>query len=92
MEVTREDVLRCAELVRLQLREDEIPALQRDMTRILEHARSLDRVDLSEVPPFELDLPLRRRADEPTPTFTQEEALAQSPAQEKGHFSVPKMM
>lgn len=92
MEVTREDVLRCAELVRLKLTEEEIPALQRDMSRILEHARSLDRLDLSGVEPFTLDLPLRRRPDEPGPTFTQAEALAQAPAQEKGHFAVPKVM
>lgn len=92
MEVTREDVLRCADLVRLELSEEEIPALQRDMSRILDHARSLDRLDLSEVPPFAPDLPLRRRPDEPGPTFTQAEALSQAPAQEKGHFAVPKVM
>lgn len=92
MDVSREDVLRCAELARLKLAEEEIPALQRDMSRILHHARSLDALDLDGVPPFALAQPLPRRADEPRPTFTQAEALAQAPATEKGHFAVPKMI
>ncbi|HJW31905.1 MAG TPA: Asp-tRNA(Asn)/Glu-tRNA(Gln) amidotransferase subunit GatC [Holophagaceae bacterium] len=94
MEVTREDVLRCAELARLQLTEAEIPALQRDMARILTHAQSLLELDLEGVEPtlHGLDLPLPRREDEPRTTFTQAEALAQAPDSAQGHFVVPKVL
>lgn len=94
MEVTREDVLRCAELARLQLTEAEIPALQRDMSRILDHAKSLLELDLEGVEPtlHGLDLPLPRREDEARTTFTQAEALAQAPAATQGHFVVPKVL
>ena len=94
MEVTREDVLRCAELARLQLAEAEIPALQRDMTRILTHAQSLLELDLEGVEPtlHALDLPPPRREDEPRVTFTQAEALAQAPRAELGHFLVPRVL
>ncbi|HJV22867.1 MAG TPA: Asp-tRNA(Asn)/Glu-tRNA(Gln) amidotransferase subunit GatC [Holophagaceae bacterium] len=94
MEVTREDVLRCAELARLELTEAEIPALQRDMTRILTHAQSLLELDLEGVEPtlHGLDQPLPRRADEARSTFTQAEALAQAPASDLGHFVVPKVL
>ncbi len=92
MEVTREDVLRCAELTRLKLSEEEIPSLQRDMARILEHARSLEALNLEGVEPFALELPLPRRTDEPRSSFTQTEALTQAPVQERGHISVPKMI
>ncbi len=92
MEVTREDVLRCAELARLQLSEAEIPALQRDMSRILAHAQSLLELDLEGVAPtlHGLDQPLPRREDGAHPTFTQDEALAQAPEVDHGHFVVPK--
>lgn len=92
MEVTREDVLRCAELTRLKLTEEEIPALQRDMARILDHALSLEALHLEGVEPFQLDQPLPRRADEPRTMFTQQEALSQAPEQEREHFRVPKMI
>jgi aspartyl-tRNA(Asn)/glutamyl-tRNA(Gln) amidotransferase subunit C len=93
MEVRREDVLRCAELARLQLSEAEIPALQRDMSRILAHAQSLLALDLRDVPPtlHGLDQPLPRREDVPHFTFTQAEALAQAPEADLGHFVVPKV-
>ena len=94
MEVTREDVLRCAQLTRLSLAEAEIEPLRQDMTRILSHAQSLDALDLEGVEPCThgLDLPLPRRADEPMPGFTQEEALANAPRTDQGYFLVPKVM
>lgn len=94
MEVTREDVLRCAELARLQLTEAEIPALQRDMSALLTHAQSLDALDLEGVPPtlHALDLPLPLRSDEVRPGLSQAEALAQAPEQALGHFKVPKVL
>ncbi len=94
MEVTREDVLRCAELARLQLTEAEIPELQRDMTRILSHAQSLLELDLEGIEPtlHGLERPLPRREDEPHLTFTQAEALAQAPEAAQGHFRIPKVL
>ena len=94
MEVTREDVLRCAELARLQLSEAEIPALQRDMSLLLTHAQSLDALDLDGVPPtlHALDLVLPLRADAVRPGLDQAQALAQAPEQALGHFQVPKVL
>lgn len=94
MEVTREDVLRCAELACLDLDEEEIEPLRRDMARILSHAQSLDSLDLEGVEPCThgLDMALPRRADEPRPGFTQEEALANAPRADQGCFLVPKVM
>jgi aspartyl-tRNA(Asn)/glutamyl-tRNA(Gln) amidotransferase subunit C len=36
--------------------------------------------------------PLPRREDEPRDTFTQEQALANAPAQDRGYFVVPKVL
>ena len=94
MDVTREDVLRCATLTRLSLREEEIEPLRRDMARLLSHAESLDELPLEGVEPrtHGLDLPLARREDVPRPSFTQAEALANAPQVERGHFAVPKVL
>jgi len=92
MDVSREDVLRCAALARLSLREEEIEPLRRDMERLLSHAQSLDALDLEAVAPWSPDTPLPRREDVPVPGLTQAEALANAPRAEKGHFVVPKAL
>ncbi|WP_257306636.1 Asp-tRNA(Asn)/Glu-tRNA(Gln) amidotransferase subunit GatC [Geothrix campi] len=94
MDVTREDVLRCAALAHLSLREEEIEPMRVAMTRMLTHAASLDELDLDSVEPMLAGLgkPLPRRDDAPRDTFTQAEALANAPEQDRGHFVVPKVL
>ena len=94
MEVTREDVLRCAKLTDLSLHEAEIEPMRRDMEKLLSQAQKLDELDLQSVA-AELTgalAELPRREDLPGPTFTQAEALSNAPAQELGHFLVPKVL
>jgi aspartyl-tRNA(Asn)/glutamyl-tRNA(Gln) amidotransferase subunit C len=94
MDVTREDVLRCAALAYLSLREDEIEPMRVAMTRMLTHAASLDELPLDQVEPMLAGLgrPLPRREDVPRDTFTQAEALANAPEQDRGCFVVPKVL
>jgi len=94
MEVTREDVLRCASLAHLSLREEEIEPMRLAMAQMLTHAASLDELSLDEVEPLLLGhgQPLPRREDVPGQSFTQVEALANAPSQDKGYFVVPKVM
>lgn len=94
MDVTREDVLRCARLAGLELGEEEIEPLARDMTQLLSHAESLRELDLEQVPPMRhgLEQPLPWREDVPRPSLSQQEALANAPAQQSGHFLVPKVL
>jgi len=92
VEVTREDVLRCAALTRLSLREEEIEPLRRDMAQLLSHAESLSALDLEGVEPASLDRPLPRREDVPRPGFTQAEALANAPETVRGQFAVPRVL
>jgi len=94
MEVTREDVLRCAALAHLSLREDEIEPMRKAMAQMLTHAASLDELDLEQVEPMVAGLgrPLPRREDEPQDAFTQAQALANAPAQDRGYFTVPKVL
>jgi len=94
MDVTREDVLRCAALAHLSLREEEVEPMRLAMTRMLTHAASLDELPLDGVEPMVAGLgrPLPRREDVPRDTFTQAEALANAPKQDRGCFVVPKVL
>jgi len=97
MEITRDDVLRCAALAHLSLQEDEIEPMRLAMARMLTHAASLDELPLDQVEPMLAGLaglgrPLPRREDEPRDTFTQAQALANAPAQDRGYFTVPKVL
>jgi len=94
MEVTREDVLRCAALAHLSLQEDEVEPMRLAMAQMLSHAASLDELPLDGIEPLLLGhgQPLPRREDEPRNGFTQAEALANAPAQDRGYFVVPKVL
>jgi len=94
MDVTREDVLRCAALAHLSLGEDEIEPMRVAMTRMLTHAASLDELPLDQVEPMLAGLgrTLPRREDLPRDTFTQAQALANAPEQDRGYFVVPKVL
>ena len=94
MEVTREDVLRCARLTDLNLREDEIEPLRRDMEQLLSHAESLNGLSLENVIPTTHGpgITLQRREDRVIPCFSQTEALLNAPEQDRGYFQVPKVI
>lgn len=94
MEVTREDVLRCARLTSLSLDEAEIEPMRESMARLLGHARSLEELDLDGVEPTThgRDLSLPRREDVPQAGLSAEEALGNAPEAESGMFRVPKAL
>jgi aspartyl-tRNA(Asn)/glutamyl-tRNA(Gln) amidotransferase subunit C len=92
MDVTREDVLRCAALAGLRLEEDEIEPMRDAMARMLARAGRLQALDLADVEPMThaLALALPRREDLPTEPLDAAQALANAPEAEDGHFRVPK--
>lgn len=94
MEVTREDVLRCARLTNLLLAEEEIEPMRQAMEQMLSHAESLDSLPLEGVEPTTHGLPLvlPRREDVIKESFTQAQALANAPETDRGFFVVPKVM
>jgi aspartyl-tRNA(Asn)/glutamyl-tRNA(Gln) amidotransferase subunit C len=94
MDVSREDVLRCARLTNLRLEEDEIEPLREAMARLLARARALDAFDLDSVDLEAMDANavLPRRADEERACLSLEEALGNAPATEADKFKVPKVL
>ena len=91
MAISREEVLHVAALARLELREDEIERLTRELGAILEAVSKVSELDLSEVPPTShpLDLVNVYAEDEPHASLPVEAALANAPRREGDAFRVP---
>jgi len=91
MTLSRDDVLRVAALARLDLDEDSLDALVRDLDQIVGYVRKLDELDTSDVPPAEPGIvaaaPLR--ADEVRPGTPTEVALREAPRSTAEGFRVP---
>jgi aspartyl-tRNA(Asn)/glutamyl-tRNA(Gln) amidotransferase subunit C len=91
VEITREEVLHVARLARLALSEEEIDRFRGQLSAILEAVGKVSELDLSGVPPTShpLDLVNVLAEDEPQPSLSREEALANAPETEGGFFAVP---
>jgi aspartyl-tRNA(Asn)/glutamyl-tRNA(Gln) amidotransferase subunit C len=89
--IDREQVLHVARLARLELSEDEVEAMARELSGILEHVDKIAGLDLDGVEPTSHVVPLENvlRADEPEPSLPRERALEQAPEPADGAFRVP---
>ena len=91
MGIDREKVLHVARLARLDLRADEVDRLTTELDAILEAVSKVAELDLAGVPPTShpLDLVNVWADDEPRPSLSLGEALANAPAREGDLFRVP---
>ncbi|HLV66995.1 MAG TPA: Asp-tRNA(Asn)/Glu-tRNA(Gln) amidotransferase subunit GatC [Polyangiaceae bacterium] len=91
MAITRETVLHVARLARLELAEDEVAPLMRDLGRILEYVETLRELDTTDVPETAqvtgAAAPLR--PDAVAPSLPTELALREAPRHAGGGFAVP---
>jgi aspartyl-tRNA(Asn)/glutamyl-tRNA(Gln) amidotransferase subunit C len=94
MKISEEDVLRVAELSRLELDADEVPKVARQLDAILSYVAKLDELDTSQVEPtthiLSLSQPLRE--DKPTPLLSQETAVKNAPLTDGESFIVPRVI
>jgi aspartyl-tRNA(Asn)/glutamyl-tRNA(Gln) amidotransferase subunit C len=90
MAITREEVQHVAMLFRMSLSEEEIARLQQQLSQIIDYFQVLQQVDTEGVPPTSHTLALENvmRADEPRPSYTPEDILANAPLSEGGFFRV----
>jgi aspartyl-tRNA(Asn)/glutamyl-tRNA(Gln) amidotransferase subunit C len=94
MGIDRAAVDHVARLARLDLSEEERVRMQAELSTILEHVTKIQALDLDGIPPTAHTVPLRNvmRPDEVTPSLSQEEALANAPAEQDGRFMVPRIV
>lgn len=90
MHLTAAEVRHVAELAKLALTEEEIATFATQLSAILDYAELLQQVDTSHVAPTPFVLPLRSvlRDDEPRPSLSNAQALANAPAAANGFFKV----
>ena len=91
MPITREQVLHVARLARLEIPEGEIETLRAQLDDILAAVSKVSELDLGDVEPtaHPLDLVNVWAEDEPRPSLSREDALANAPDPAEGAFRVP---
>ena len=88
------DIEKVAKLARLRLSEDEKRRFEGQLDQILAHIEQLSRVDTTGVEPTSHAIPIHNafREDEIKPSFPKDEVMGIAPAQEDGHFKVPRII
>lgn len=93
--LSRDDVLRIAELARLDLTADEVELFTRQLADILDYVEQIRALDTTGVAPTShvMNRPIERD-DVPVAPLERSEALANAPdaASESGLFKVPRVM
>jgi len=91
VEIDREEVLHVARLARLALSDEEVERFRGQLSAILEAVGKVSELDLDGVPltSHPLDLVNVCAEDEPAPSLSREDALANAPDPEGGFFGVP---
>ena len=94
MSVTLKDVDYVAALSHLRFSDEEREQMVDQMNTILTYMEKLKTLKTSDVPPSTHVLKLKNvfREDVVEEALTQEEALQNAPAPDKGHFTVPKVL
>src|SRR5271168_2663588 len=102
MKISREEVLRVAELAHLELSEAEVAKYREQIDSILEYIAKLNAVDTSNVEPMtQVAVDAARVVEDPNPTFRQDvavpcdisrEVLERAPDAAAPYFRVPKVI
>ena len=98
MKITREDVLRVADLAYLDLSETELETYRAQIDEILEYIGKLNELDTTKVDPMAQVLADDQSADATlredviVPCEVAQEVLAQAPDPEPPYFRVPKVI
>jgi aspartyl-tRNA(Asn)/glutamyl-tRNA(Gln) amidotransferase subunit C len=89
--IDRDEVLHVARLARLQLSEDELDPMARELSAVLDHIAKIGELDLRDVAPTThvVEMTGGLRTDEPRDSLPRDLALAQAPAVSNDGFSVP---
>jgi aspartyl-tRNA(Asn)/glutamyl-tRNA(Gln) amidotransferase subunit C len=89
--IDRDEVLHVARLARLQLADDEVEPMARELSAVLDHVAKIGELDLDGVPvtTHVAEVTGRLRADEPRESFPREVVLAQAPDVSGDGFLVP---
>jgi aspartyl-tRNA(Asn)/glutamyl-tRNA(Gln) amidotransferase subunit C len=97
VKITEKEVRYVAGLANLQLTDQEIARLEKDLDEILGHIDTLNELDTSNVQPmaqvlYDAEETATLREDRERPTLGNDAALANAPLAGGGYFKVPKVI
>ena len=94
MSLTPEEVLKIANLARLQINSDEVEQYAKDLSSIIDLVEQMNAIDTSNIQPMAhpLDATQRLREDKVNEKDEREKFQAIAPAAEKGLYLVPKVI
>ena len=94
MSIDIETAARVAHLARIAVKEEDLPALARELSGILGFMEQLNEVDVSGLEPMVSVTPMRlkRRADAVTEGGMPGKILSNAPDAREGFFAVPKVV
>lgn len=94
--LSKEEVIKIANLARLELSEIEIEKMQKDLAAILDYIDQLNKVNTSSVDLSKVELVLKNDLREDTPVSqtkeTIEKMISQAPAREGHHIKVKEIL
>jgi aspartyl-tRNA(Asn)/glutamyl-tRNA(Gln) amidotransferase subunit C len=93
MPLSKDEVRHVAMLARVGLEPGDEEFYAEQLSGILDHIDRLQQLNTGDIPPTAqvVEIESRLRADEPRPSLTQAEALANAPAAVNGFFRVPSI-
>jgi aspartyl-tRNA(Asn)/glutamyl-tRNA(Gln) amidotransferase subunit C len=97
VKITETQVRNVAGLANLQLTDQEIARLAKDLDEILTHMDALNEIDTSRVEPmaqvlYESEETATLRADQVIPPIGNQAALANAPLAGNGYYKVPRVI
>ncbi len=94
MSIDKDTARRVAHLARIEVAEDRLEPLAKDLSRILDFMEQLNEVDIDGVEPMTSVTPmdLKKREDKAIEGNIQEDILRNAPEAREGFFAVPKVV
>jgi len=91
MSLSADDVRKVADLARLELAPAELESMARQLSAIVDYINQLQALHTDGIEPLAHALELHDvfRADEPRPSLSEDEALANAPVRKGNFYSVP---
>ena len=94
MKVTKNDIDTVASLSRLNISEDEVPAVMDKLDKFLNYVENLKNIDTTNIEPTTYALKMQNvfREDVVKNSLPRDAALSNAPLKEDGYFKVPRVL
>jgi aspartyl-tRNA(Asn)/glutamyl-tRNA(Gln) amidotransferase subunit C len=94
MKISQEEIKKIALLSRLEVKEDKMASVEKELSDILTYVAELNELELDDVEVMAHAVPLHNvfREDETKSSLDHDLALSNAPEEEDGYFKVPRVV